>query len=61
MVTGQIKQSSYEKDGVEKTRLEITADNIGIVHRVKREAQPTEIWSSSPQSASVAADDDLPF
>lgn len=62
MVTGQIKQTSYEKDGVEKQRLEITADNIGVVHRVKREAEPAaDIWSSSPQSASVAPDDDLPF
>lgn len=68
MVTGQVRQNSYEKDGVTKQRLEIIADNIGIVHRTKRESQAdnpwpaaTNEWPSSTASDSVAVDDDMPF
>lgn len=62
MVSGSLKQSSYEKDGEKKTRLEITAESIGLIHRTKREpaaAQP-DAWGSAPASASVVVDD-TPF
>lgn len=60
MVTGQIKQSSYEKDGVTKQRLEITADNIGIIHRTKRQ-ETTVDWPVEATHTSSLTEDDLPF
>jgi single-strand DNA-binding protein len=33
IVTGKFKQTSYDKDGVSKTSLELTADTIGLVQK----------------------------
>ena len=54
IVVGTIKESSWEKDGVKQTRLEVTADSIGKdvtgQSRMQRVSKPetTDAWSTEP-------------
>lgn len=52
IVTGELKQSTYtDKEGKEKTSLEIVADNIGLLprliktNRVSTETQEADPWN----------------
>ena len=54
IVVGTIKESSWEKDGVKQTRMEVTADSIGKdvtgASRMQRVSKPetTDAWSTDP-------------
>ena len=54
IVVGTIKESSWDKDGVKQTRLEVTADSIGKdiagASRMQRVTKPeiTDAWSTDP-------------
>lgn len=59
LVNGDLSKNVYEKDGEQKERLEIVAQNIGIIHRAPKEAE--SVWPDSSSSANVINNDDLPF
>ena len=53
IVVGTIKESSWEKDGVKQTRMEVVADTIGkdlANTSITRTSTPTKIdeWSTDP-------------
>lgn len=60
IVTGDLQKRTYEKDGVTKERLHITATNIGIVHKSNR--NPMDSWQPIAEiTPNPALLDDLPF
>jgi single-stranded DNA-binding protein len=53
IVVGTIKESSWEKDGVKQTRMEVVADSIGqdvTNSSISRVTEPAKIdeWSTDP-------------
>ena len=54
IIVGTIKESSWDKNGVKQTRLEVTADSIGKdiagASRMQRVTKPetTDAWSTDP-------------
>lgn len=55
LITGQLSQRSYEKDGVTKQALNINADSVAIVYRP---VQPDQLASqiTDPNQATRASD-----
>lgn len=65
IVTGQLTQSTYtNKEGVEKTSLEIRAENVGITHRIQQEATSASFTAPTTHttiSSPLDLLEDLPF
>lgn len=62
LVYGDLIQRSYEKDGVTKSRLEITSATVGILHKSTNGVPQVKMLEQTPAEAVWAAPlDDMPF
>jgi single-strand DNA-binding protein len=61
-VTGELKQESYDKDGVTRTSLAITAQTVGLIIKPVRAPSAANSFSPAPADHGyLPAGDDTPF
>ena len=75
IVTGRLKQRSFEKDGQKRTTVELEVDEIGpslkyATAKVNKVARNSDVgtsapgddpWGSAPVGSTPAADSEIPF